>query len=142
MRRLVTDWIFQANPRRYDVHATVGKSRTDWWSVPRYRGRIALGDRVWLQIVGPDRPGIYYVAAETSLPYEGPSGEFGRSHVDIRWEYRIDPPLLRPELLGDPALASYYAFRGFQAPTCSCRRRVAGRLADLAAPRLVPLDHG
>ena len=29
---------------------------------PRYRDRIALNDRVWLQIVGPNQPGIYYLA--------------------------------------------------------------------------------
>ena len=49
----MTDWIFQANPRFYDVHTAVGKSRRDRWSTPRYRDRIAVHDRIWLQIVGP-----------------------------------------------------------------------------------------
>jgi hypothetical protein len=66
----MTDWIFQANPRRFDVHAAVAESRQDWWSTPRYRDRIALNDRVWLQVVGRDSPGIYYVATILSLPYE------------------------------------------------------------------------
>lgn len=64
----MADWIFQANPKRYDVHAAVARSSRDWWNTPRYRDRIALNDRVWLQIVGPDRPGIYYLATIVSLP--------------------------------------------------------------------------
>jgi hypothetical protein len=103
----VADWIFQANPKRYDVHAAVTRSPQDWWNTPRYRDRIALNDRVWLQIVGPDRPGIYYLATIVSLPYESPENEFGPWHTDIRWDYRIDPPLDRPELVGDPALQSF-----------------------------------
>jgi hypothetical protein len=39
----VADWIFQANPRLYDVHGAVAESRRDSWSTPRFRDRIALG---------------------------------------------------------------------------------------------------
>ena len=134
----MADWVFQANPKRYDVHAAVGKSRRDWWSTPRYRDRIALGDRVWLQIVGPSHPGIYYVATIVSLPYEQANAEFGRWYADIQWDYRIEPPLLRPELLADPGLKSFRPFRGFQERMPPLPREVASRLAELAAPRLVP----
>src|SRR5260370_20631074 len=64
----MADWTFQSNPKRYDVHATVAASRQDWWNTPRYRDRIELNDRVWLQVIGPDQPGIYYIATITSLP--------------------------------------------------------------------------
>jgi len=135
----VADWIFQANPRLYDVHAVVGKSRRDWWSTPRFRDRVALHDRVWLQVVGPARPGIYYVATIVSLPYEKTDAPFGRWYTDIQWDYRIDPPLLRPELLGDPGLGSFRPFRGFQGTIVPLPADVAARLSELATPRLVAL---
>jgi hypothetical protein len=138
----MTDWIFQANPKLYDVHAAVGKSRNDWWRTPRYRDRISVGDRVWLQIVGPDQPGIYYVATIVSLPYERVDGESGRWHTDLRWDYRIDPPLLRAELLGDPALGSFRPFRGFQGTNMPIPPQVATTLSELAGPRLVPVGSG
>jgi Restriction endonuclease len=134
----MTDWIFQANPRLYDVHAAVNESRRDRWRTPRYRDRIALDDRLWLQIVGPDQPGIYYVATIVSLPYEEADAEFGRWHTDIRWDYRIDPPLLRPELLSDPGLEAFRPFRGFQGTNVPLPSEVASRLSELAGPRLVP----
>ena len=135
----MTDWIFQANPKRYDVHAAVARSRQDWWNTPRYRDRIAVNDRVWLQIVGPDRPGIYYVATIVSLPYAAPENEFGPWHTDIRWDYRIDPPLPRPELVNDPALHSFRSFRGFEGSNAPVPPEIASRLLELAGPRLVAI---
>ena len=135
----MTDWIFQANPKRYDVHAAVAKSPQDWWNTPRYRDRIAVNDRVWLQIVGPHHPGIYYVATIVSLPYVGPEEQFDPWHTDIRWDYRIDPPLLRPELVSDPALQSFRPFLGFQGSNAPVPPDVASRLSELARPRLVSL---
>ena len=135
----MTDWIFQANPKRYDVHAAVARSSQDWWNTPRCRDRIALNDRVWLQIVGRDRPGIYYLATIASLPYESPEGEFGPWHTDIRWDYRIDPPLARSELADDPVVQSFWAFRGFQGSNVPVPAEIASRLMELARPRLVGL---
>lgn len=94
----------------------------------------------WLQVVGPDRPGIYYVATIVSLPYESPEAEFGPWHTDIRWDYRIGPPLTRPELVNDPALQSFWTFRGFQGSNVPVPPDVASRLMELARPRLVGLN--
>lgn len=101
----MTDWIFQGNPKHFDLHAEVDASRRHWWSTPRYRDRTAAGDRVWIQIVGPDHPGVYYAATITRPTYEDPGHgdtEYGRWRTDLRFDYRISPPLLRTELLEDP----------------------------------------
>jgi hypothetical protein len=94
------------------------------WNSPRYRDRIALNDRVWLQIVGPDRPGIYYLATIVSLPCESPEEEFGPWHTDIRWDYRIDPPLARPELVNDPAFSRFGHSAASRARTCPSLQRL------------------
>jgi hypothetical protein len=123
----MADWIFQSNPKRYDVHAATAASRQDWWNTPRYRDRITLNDRVWLQVVGPDRPGIYYLATIMSLPYESADSEFGRWQTDIRFDYIIDPPLLRTELLGDSQIGAFRAFAGFQGTNAPIPLDVAAR---------------
>lgn len=139
----MADWIFQATPKRYDVHAAVAASWQDWWNTPRYRDQITINDRVWLQIAGPRAPGIYYIAMVVSLPYEAEpeDGEspFGRWRTDIRFDHGIDPPLLRMELLSHPGLESFQPFRGFQGSNVPVPPEVASRLADLAAARLVSL---
>ena len=139
----MTDWIFHGNPKHHDLHAAVATSRRQWWSTPRYRDRTAAGDRVWLQIVGRDHPGIYYVATIMSPTYEHhepPDVTHGRWRTDIRFDYRITPPLLRLELLGDPQLGSVRPFRGFQGSTVPVPPDIAAVLRERAAPRLEALD--
>jgi hypothetical protein len=143
----MTDWIFQGNRKRYDLDAAITASRQHWWSTPHYRDRTAVGDRVWLQIVGRDHPGIYYVATITTPTYEDPDwhdvgSTYGRWRTGIRFDYRIDPPLLRTELLGAAQLGSFRPFRGFQGSTVPLPPEVALPLSERAAPRLEALDPG
>ena len=137
----MTNWIFQGNPHRFDLHEAVTTSRQQWWSTPHYRDQTAAGDRVWLQIVGPDHPGLYYVAAIVAPTYEHCGGEdgpslYGRWRTDIRFDYRISPPLLRTELLADAELGAFAPFRGFQGSTVPVPPNIAAALAERARPRL------
>lgn len=141
----MTDWIFQGNRKWYDLDAAIAASRQHWWSTPHYRHRTAARDRVWLQIVGRDHPGIYYVATITAPTYEDPEwrdAPRGRWRTGIRFDYRIDPPLLRAELLADAELGSFRPFRGFQGSTVPVPPEVALALSERAAPRLEALDPG
>jgi hypothetical protein len=137
----MTEWIFQGNRRRSELDAALTSSRRHSWRTPRYRDRTAVGDRVWLQIAGPDHPGIYYVATITTATYEDPEWHAdgpasGRWRTDIRFDYRIEPPLLRVELLADAELGSFRPFRGFQGSTVPLPPEVALALSARAAPRL------
>ena len=137
----MADWIFEGNPRHYDLDASVAASRELWWGTPRYRDRMAVGDRVWLQIVGPKDPGIYYAATIVSETYEHPVQPSDPAHfrwrTDIRFDYRIRPPLLRSELLEDvPArlVPPVPRLPGLERAGAAGRRRGPGR-ASRPAPR-------
>jgi hypothetical protein len=141
----MTEWIFQGNRKRSDLDAAIAASRRHSWSTPRYRDRTAAGDRVWLQVVGRDHPGIYYVATITTPTYEDPQWHetgslYGRWRTDIRFDYRIDPPLLRAELLASAELGSFRPFRGFQGSTVPLPPEIALALTARAAPRLEPFE--
>ncbi len=141
----MTDWIFQGNRKWQDLDAAIAASRDQRWRTPRYRYRTAAGDRVWLQIVGPDHPGLYYVATITAPTYEDPGwrdtgSSFGRWRTDIRFDYRIDPALSRAELLADAELGSFRPFRGFQGSTVPLPPAVAQALSERTAPRLEALS--
>jgi len=140
----VTDWIFQGNGKRYDLDAAITASRLHSWRTPRYRDRTAAGDPVWLQVVGRREPGIYYVATITAATYEDPEwhqgdSPYGRWRTDVRFDYRIDPPLLRVELAESAGLSSFRAFRGFQGSTVPVPPDIAAALRERAASRLVAL---
>lgn len=143
----MTDWIFQGNGKQLDLDAAIAGSRLHSWRTPCYRDRTAAGDRVWLQIVGRDEPGIYYVAVITAPTYEDPEwrdgdSAYARWRTDVRFVYRIDPPLLRVELLATAGLASFRPFRGFQGSTVPLPPDIATALWERAAPRLEALPPG
>jgi EVE domain len=137
----MADWIFQAGAREHDLDASIAGSPERWWGTPRYRDRMAVGDRVWMQVTGPHHPGIYYVATIVSATYEHPAqpGEpaYARWRTDIRVDYRIRPPLLRSELLDDATLGSFRPFHGFQGSNVPVPPDIAAALSERAAPRLV-----
>ena len=135
----MTDWLVQANPKMYDLHAAVASSRDDYWRTPRYRKVIAMGDRAWLQIVGPTNPGIYYIASITSLPYETAGDQYSRWHTDIRYDWRLDPPLLRVESGADPVLGEFAPLRGFQGTLWPIPAEIVARLEEITKGRVVSL---
>ena len=138
----MADSIFQGNPRHFNLDTTVAASREQWWGTPRYRDRMAVGDRVWLPGRGPktlaSTTSRRSCRRRTSTRSAADPAHF-RWRTDIRFDCRVRPPLLRSELLEDVRLGSFRPFRGFQGSTCPCRRNVAAALAARAAPRLEPL---
>jgi hypothetical protein len=142
----MADWIFEGNPRHFDLGAEVASSREQWWGTPRFRDQMAVGDRVWVQVVGPHDPGIYYVATIISPTYEHapetpetPEERHFRWRTDVRFEYRVQPPLLRSELIADAELGSFRPFRGFEGSNVPVPAEVASALEERVASRLEPL---
>jgi hypothetical protein len=140
----MTDWIFQGNGKHHDLEAAIAASRLASWRTPRYRDLTATGDRVWLQVVGRDEPGIYYAATITAATYEDPDwrdgdSAYARWRTDIRFDFRIDPPLARAELLASAVLGSFRPFHGFQGSTVPVPAEIAAALQERAAPRLEAL---
>jgi Restriction endonuclease len=66
----MADWIFQSNPKRYDVHAAVAASRQDWWNTPRYRDRI-------------DERGLIVTTAEFSREAVHEAAAEGRAKIGL-----------------------------------------------------------
>jgi hypothetical protein len=142
----MTDWIFQGSgkTKRHDLEAALAASPLRSWRTPRYRDRAVAGDRVWVQLVGRDAPGIYYLATILGPTHEDPEWQvddspYARWRTDIRVDYRIDPPLLRVELRAAAELSSFWPFRGFQGSTMPVPEEVAAGLRERAGPRLTPL---
>jgi hypothetical protein len=140
----MTDWIFQGNGKRYDLDSAIAASRLRRWRTPRYRDQTTAGDRVWLQVVGRVEPGIYYVGMITAPTYEdhrwhAGDSPYARWWTDVRFDHRIDPPLLRVELLATPELASFRPLHGFQGSTVPVPSEIAAALWERAAPRLESL---
>jgi hypothetical protein len=130
-------WVFQANPKRFDLLQALQDRGTQTWSVNQHRQDIQPGDRVWFRLTGPDA-GIYAVGQVTSLPRQE-TNEFGDWQVDVAFESRIDPPLQRAESDADPVLSMIAALAGLMGTNLSLPAGADTRLEEVTEDRLIPI---
>jgi predicted Mrr-cat superfamily restriction endonuclease len=130
-------WVFQANPKRFDLLQALEDGGTEMWSVNQHRQDIQPGDRVWFRLTGP-AAGIYAVGQVASLP-RLETNEFGDWQVDVKFESRIDPPLLRTESDADPVLSAASALAGQMGTNLSLPAETDTRLEEVTENRLIPI---
>src|SRR4051812_32281791 len=97
----MTAWMFQANPKLYDLLAAAKSGFDDNWSMKVHRDRVAVGDRVYFMVSG-GAAGIYVVGRVVSPVYAAvEDNAFGHWRVDVEYEAFVDPPIFR-SVLTDP----------------------------------------
>lgn len=133
------DWLFQCNPKRYDLAGEIERGRwTESWSMNQGRGQVSVGDRVFLWQTG-HAAGLLAVARVVSPVYEQKS-DFGDYHVNIELHYKVVPPLSRTEILSNETLARFTPFRGVMGTNFRISdEAVTEELSRILAPRLQPL---
>ena len=138
----MTTWMFQCNPKRYDLLAAAEKGFSDQWSMNQHREAVAVGDRIYFFISGP-AAGIYVVAQVVSPVYESKEpDEFGKYKVDVEYTAFVDPYIPRSILTDaatEPILAAYVPFKGQQQTNFLLPPDVAARLDALSATRQRPI---
>jgi len=110
-------WIFQGNPKIYDLAAAVRALKEETWLVQQHRNDIRLGDCVYLWESGPDA-GMVAVAEVLDEVSDRPFGESGKRfildqnklggiqpRVLIRITRVIDPRLSRITIKAQPGLS-------------------------------------
>jgi hypothetical protein len=130
-------WVFQAHPKRFDLLQALDAGSTETWSVNQHRQDIQPGDRVWFRLTGP-AAGVYAVGRVTSLPRPEAS-EFGDWQVDVTFESRIIPPLLRTESDTHPVLSAASALAGLMGTNLSLSAETDTQLEAITEDRLVPI---
>ena len=108
------DWLFQCNPKRYDLAAFLeGGGTHEDWSMNQGRNLVSPGDRVFFWQSG-ENARLLAIGQVASPVYERASSDFGRYCVDIAFQYKIVPPLTREEVLSNPTLQNFTPFKGMQ----------------------------
>ena len=106
-------WIFQSNPRRFDLLANWQQGKVDSWAANQFRDKMQVGDHIYFRISGRNA-GLYAAGTITSTCYESPN-QFGDWKVDVRYDALINPPLLRTESDLNPLLREFRPLRGQEA---------------------------
>lgn len=66
----VNFWVFQGNPKIYNVMAALNDNMLTTWSVKAHEEKIKVGDKIILWVTGKNQ-GCYALAEVTSAVYEG-----------------------------------------------------------------------
>ena len=118
-------WIFQANPRRYDIlNALADEFEEDVWTVNQYQNRIHDGDIGIIWMSGKEG-GIYAVAdvvsdpdymvdSEASTKYWTSEADRSQKRLRVRIRYRlklINNPIMKDELRNIPELKNMAIFK-------------------------------
>ncbi len=136
------DWIFQANPKRYDLRAAIFGGSDRNWAMNQGRSIVSVGDRVFFWESGPEAK-LVAVGHIASPVYEGDQqAEFGRYAVDVSYDYEVHPPLRREEIVASPApLNAYKPFRWLMGTNHLIRdSAIAVALDEALKTRLRPLS--
>src|SRR5690349_2515366 len=101
------------------------------------------GERVYFMQSGGPRAAITAVGRIVAPVYEMPeeTNKFQRYWVDVVYDYRVEPPLKRPEMLNDDVLREYspYAKGEFRA-NFALPPEVVARTERLVRTRLRPIE--
>jgi hypothetical protein len=135
------DWVFQCNPKRYDLAAELEKgNQTEDWSMNQHRELVSPGDRVFFWQTGSNAR-LLAIGHVDSPVYERES-PFGRHRVDIIFDHKVVPPAIRPEVLEQKALSTFGPFKGVMGTNfpilnvetvTALEKLVEGRLISLSA---------
>jgi hypothetical protein len=141
-------WLFQANPRFYDITtrlkiAEIGQE--DQWTVSRYRDDMRPGDRLVIWQAGHEA-GVYALGELSGQPFQRGRSDWRRSDSDgsetewaVRFRYTqiLSKPLLKSDLLHNPALANLAVIRSPQGTNFQVTPEEYAALQSL----IVPGDH-
>lgn len=113
----MANWIFQANPQRYDALRDLREiGDIGSMSVGRHVGDLQPGDRAALWIAGSNQPGVYALGRVTGRPEEGTSDDrwirpedrgVRRTFCPLTFDrLLLDRPIPREALASDPSFAT------------------------------------
>jgi hypothetical protein len=138
-------WIFQANPKYYDIDSAVRELPEQTWLVTQFRNEIEVGDSVYLWKSGPDA-GIIAVASVLTEPAEifaaegenkynrDPERFAGKKlRVALHVEKVLSNPITRAQLKSHPTLSSLTILSFANASNFRVRNDQAQALEDLLA---------
>lgn len=122
-------WLFQGNPKRYDLKERLIPEQVEQWLVSRYATRIIAGDTVWFWRSG--ERALYGWGEVLEEPHAMPG--LSGIRAPIRYAARFDPPIPLDELLKEPRLGALMVVRAPQGTNFAITAGEAMALIELAA---------
>jgi 5-methylcytosine-specific restriction protein B len=135
----VNSWVFQSNPSKWSLLEAIQNNVNNDWAANQNRDKMKLGDLIFFRQSEPNS-GVYAVGHLMKEPKNRGKNIFGEWGVVVSFDYKIDAPMLKPEISANTKLASITQINGLQGSNFSIANETAQYLLDYLEPRLKVIE--
>ena len=131
----VQSWVFQSNPSKWNLLEALENNVNSDWAANQNREKMKIGDLIFFRQSEPNS-GVYALGHLMKEPTHRGENVFGEWGVVISFDYKIEQPLLKPEILSNKQLASISQINGLQGSNFKLSSEHAHFLLDYLESRL------
>ena len=135
----VNSWVFQSNPSRWSLLDAIKKNVNNDWAANQNRDKMKIGDLIFFRQSEPNS-GVYAVGHLMKEPINRGENIFGEWGVVVSFDYKIDAPLLKEEIVANRDLTSITQINGLQGSNFSMVNETAQLLLKYLESRLKVIE--
>jgi predicted RNA-binding protein with PUA-like domain len=135
----INSWVFQSNPSKWSLLEAIEKNVNNDWAANQNRDKMKIGDLIIFRQSEPNS-GVYALGHLMKEPVNRGENIFGEWGVVVSFDYKIDAPLLKQEIVGNKELASITQINGLQGSNFSIPSETAQFLLSYLEPRLKVIE--
>ena len=135
----IKSWVFQSNPAKWDLIEALKENVNTDWAANQNRDKMKMGDLLIFRQSEPNS-GVYAVGHLMKEPINRGANVFGEWGVVVSFDYRIEAPLLKAEILSKKELASITQINGLQGTNFNIPNEAVQYLLKYLEPRLQVIE--
>ena len=135
----VNSWVFQSNPTKWSLLEAIENNVNNDWAANQNRDKMKIGDLIFFRQSEPNS-GVYAIGHLMKEPINRGSNIFGEWGVVVSFDYKIESPLLKAEILANKDLSSITQINGLQGSNFSIVNETAQMLLNYLEPRLKVIE--
>ena len=135
----VNNWVFQSNPSKWNLLSALEKNVNNDWAANQNREKMKIGDVIFFRQSEPNS-GVYAIGHLMKEPANRGENVFGEWGVVVSFDYKVDTPLLKQEILSNKDLAGITQINGLQGSNFSLPNETAQFLLGYLDSRLKVIE--
>ena len=135
----INSWVFQSNPSKWNLIKALEENVNNDWAANQNREKMKMGDLIFFRQSEPNS-GVYAIGHLMKEPANRGENVFGEWGVVVSFDYKINPPLLKPEINSNVDLRAITQINGLQGSNFSLPKDTSQFLLKHVESRLEVID--
>lgn len=134
----VNTWVFQSNPTKWNLLKAIEENVNHDWAANQNRDKMKIGDVILFRQSEPNS-GVYAIGHLMRGAINRGANEFGEWGVVVSFDYKVELPLLKSEIVANNDLSSMTQINGLQGSNFSMPTETGQKLLKHLKGRLKPI---